>query len=84
MQMLDAGPARARLDGRRHGRRRSAAALRLAAPPPEVIPHRARSIRGEEGVWALHETLPGGTLTLASCGVTLRVDELYLKVFDVE
>lgn len=38
-------------------------------------------IRGENGVWELHDTLPGGTLTLASCGVALRVDEIYLKVF---
>ena len=39
-------------------------------------------IRGENDVWSLHETLPGGTLLLASCGVALRVDELYLKVFN--
>jgi len=39
-------------------------------------------VRSSEGGWILHDTLPGGTLTLASCGVQLRVDELYLKVFD--
>lgn len=39
-------------------------------------------IRREKDVWELHDTLPGGTLSLASCGVELRVDELYLKVFD--
>lgn len=39
-------------------------------------------VRSSEGGWILHDTLPGGTITLASCGVQLRVDELYLKVFD--
>lgn len=38
-------------------------------------------IRAADGGWVLHDTLPGGTLTLSSCGVKLRVDELYLKVF---
>lgn len=31
--------------------------------------------------WILRDTLPGGTLHLASCGVDLAVDELYRKVF---
>lgn len=38
-------------------------------------------VRAPDGRWVLHDTLPGGTLTLSSCGVKLRVDELYLKVF---
>jgi len=38
-------------------------------------------VRAPDGSWVLHDTLPGGTLTLSSCGVKLRVDELYLKVF---
>jgi Uma2 family endonuclease len=38
-------------------------------------------VRTADGGWMLHDTLPGGTVTLASCGVELRVDEFYLKVF---
>ncbi len=39
-------------------------------------------VRGGDGTWILHDTLPGGTVRLASCGVELKVDELYLKVFE--
>lgn len=38
-------------------------------------------VRAADGAWMLYDTLPGGTIALASCGVELRVDELYLKVF---
>ena len=39
-------------------------------------------VRGGDGTWILRDTLPGGTVRLASCGVELKVDELYLKVFE--
>ena len=39
-------------------------------------------VRATDGNWVLHDTLPGGTIALASCGVELRVDRLYLKVFE--
>lgn len=39
-------------------------------------------VRATDGNWVLHDTLPGGTIALASCGVELRVARLYLNVFD--
>ena len=37
--------------------------------------------RGDSGSWTPHDALRGDILTFASCGIELRVDELYLKVF---
>ncbi|MEZ4297904.1 MAG: Uma2 family endonuclease [Polyangiaceae bacterium] len=37
--------------------------------------------RQDNGVWALRDVRAGERVQLASCGVELRVDELYLKVF---
>ena len=39
-------------------------------------------VRTTDEGWILHDTLPGGTLSVASCGIELRADEFYLKVFD--
>ncbi len=38
-------------------------------------------VRHENGLWALRDAGAGERITLASCGVDLRVDEVYLKVF---
>lgn len=38
-------------------------------------------IRRESGLWTYRDAAAGDVLTLASCGVDLRVQELYLKVF---
>lgn len=51
----------------------------LVAQDGVWVEHYVRT--ADEG-WILHDTLPGGTLSLASCGIELRADEFYLKVFD--
>lgn len=38
-------------------------------------------IRQESALWTYRDAAAGDVLTLASCGVDLRVEELYLKVF---
>jgi Uma2 family endonuclease len=38
-------------------------------------------VRQESGLWTYRDTGAGDIVTLASCDVELRVDELYLKVF---
>ncbi|MFO0591212.1 MAG: Uma2 family endonuclease [Polyangiaceae bacterium] len=37
-------------------------------------------VRTADSGWILHDTLPGGVVRLASCGVELRADEIYWKV----
>ncbi len=38
-------------------------------------------LRQENGLWTYRDAGPGERITLVSCGVELRVNELYLKVF---
>jgi Uma2 family endonuclease len=37
--------------------------------------------RQESGLWSYRDAGAGDVLTIVSCGIELRVDELYLKVF---
>lgn len=38
-------------------------------------------VRNESGVWTFRDLLAGDRIALVSCGVELRVDDFYLKVF---
>lgn len=38
-------------------------------------------LRQENGLWTYRDAGPGDRITLVSCGVEIRVSELYLKVF---
>jgi Uma2 family endonuclease len=38
-------------------------------------------IRLESGIWTYRDAGAGEVLTIASCGIALSVDELYLNVF---
>lgn len=54
----------------------------LAATDEARVEH---FVRGDDGSWTLRVYGPGTTVALVGCGVTLAVDELYLKVeFEVQ
>ena len=38
-------------------------------------------VRQESGLWTYRDAGPNDRITLVSCGVEIRVSELYLKVF---
>lgn len=50
----------------------------LVAQDEPLVEH---YVRQESGLWTYRDAAGGDVITLASCGVDLRVDELYLKVF---
>ena len=58
-------------------------AVRLLSPEEYLAWERRQEnyVRLDNGLWALRDAGAGERITLASCGVDLSVDDLYLKVF---